>query len=376
MDADVRLWWKDRAACRSLQTGVSLHSHTLHSREYLTFIPRYLKALPLVAWLVRREARLHGIHSIPQAEFARAWWTPPLSAQAAWRLEKSHIEHGLGKRALVSITDHDSIDAAGALHTLQEARQTPVSIEWTVPFCGASFHIGIHNLPVRRARFLVRSMNEYTAGRSESLLRDVLGEASSYPETLVVLNHPLWDEEGVSPAAHRVALGMLLGLYRRAVHALELNADRPWRENCAAMELARANNLPVVSGGDRHGCDPSPVVNLTNAADFAEFVQEVRSGRSVIALLPRFRESRKLRLFETAFDILRDHPDHSLGWTRWSDRVFYTRKDGTVTSLSALWGRRQPGVVSSFVGLMGWLGGQTMRPALRWALAEKPLTSA
>ena len=113
------------------------------------------------------------------------------------------------------------------------------------------------------------------------------------------------------------------------------------------------------------------MVNLTNAADFAEFAQEVRSGRSVIALLPRLRESRKLRLFETAIDILRDHPNHSLGWVRWSDRVFYECKDGTVTSLSELWGRRQPGAVSSLLGLIGLLGGQTMRPALRWALAEK-----
>jgi nitrate/nitrite transporter NarK len=56
---------------------------------------------------------------------------------------------------------------------------------------------------------------------------------------------------------------------------------------------------------------------------------------------------------------------------RWSDRVFYKRRNGSVTSLSELWGRRQPGAVSGFVGLVGLLGGQTMRPALRWALAEK-----
>jgi hypothetical protein len=154
------------------------------------------------------------------------------------------------------------------------------------------------------------------------------------------------------------------------VHALELNADRPWRENRAAIDLARLNGLPVVSGGDRHGCDPSPVVNLTNAADFSEFAQEVRAGRSVVALLPRLRESRKVRLFETAFDILRDHPDHGLGWVRWSDRVFYAREGGAVASISEVWGRRQPGAISSFVNLMGLLGRRQVRPALRWALAE------
>ena len=371
MGAEIRLWWKDRPACRSLRTGVSLHSHTLHSREYLTFIPRYLKAIPLLAWLVRREARCHGLDDMPQGVFARAWWTPPLSPRAAWVLERSNVENRLERRAMVSITDHDNIDAASALHAREESRQTPVSIEWTAPFCGASFHVGVHNLPPHRAHSLVRSMNEYTAGGPEALLRALLEEMSGCPETLVVLNHPFWDEEGVSADVHRVALGKLLGLFRGSVHALELNADRPWRENRASIELARANNLPVVSGGDRHGCDPSSILNLTNAADFGEFAQEVRSGHSLVVLLPRLRESRKVRLFETAFDILRDHPDHSRGWVRWSDRVFYLRKDGTAISLSALWGRREPGAVTSFVGLMGLLGGQTMRPALRWALAER-----
>jgi hypothetical protein len=371
MVAEIRLWWKDRRACGSLRAGVSLHSHTLHSREYLSFIPRYLKSLPLLAWLVRREARWHGMSGIPHAEFARAWWTPPLSAHAAWLIEKANVENRLQRRAMVSITDHDNIDAADALHAREETRQTPVSLEWTVPFCGASFHIGVHNLPPQRAHSVVRSMNEYTAGGREGLLRGLLEEVSGHPETLVVLNHPLWDEEDASADLHRIALGKLLGFYGRWVHALELNADRPWRENRTTIELARANNLPVVSGGDRHGCDPSPVLNLTDAADFAEFAQEVRSGRSVIALLPRLRESRKMRLLETAFEILRDHPDHSLGWTRWSDRVFYQRKDGTVASLSRLWSRGQPGAVSGFVGLMGLLGGPTLRPALRWALAEK-----
>jgi len=371
MGVEIRLWWKDRRASRSLRAGVSLHSHTLHSREYLGFIPRYLKSIPLLAWLVRREARWHGVGEIPHAEFARVWWTPPLSAHAAWLLEKSSIEDRFERRALVSITDHDNIDAAGALHTREESRHTPVSLEWTVPFHGASFHIGLHNMPPQCAHPLVRSMNEYTGGGSEALLAALLEEVSGYPETLVVLNHPFWDEDGVSDDLHRRALDRLLWFCGRWLHAFELNSDRPWRENHDTIELAGANSLPVVSGGDRHGCDPSPVLNLTNAADFAEFAQEVRSGHSVVMLLPRIRESRKVRLFETAFDILRDHPDHSLGWVRWSDRVFYQGKDGMVTSLADLWGCRQPGAVSNLVGLMGLLGKQTLRPALRWTLAEK-----
>lgn len=371
MGAEIRLWWKDRRGCQSLHTAVSLHSHTLHSHEHLSFIPRYLDAIAPLSWFVRLEARRHGLHDIPRERFSHAWWTPPLSAHAAWRLEKTNIESRLHRNALVSITDHDNIDASNALQTRAESRGAPVSVEWTVPFCGASFHLGVHNLPPQRARSLVQAMNEYTAERSEGLLRGLLDDISRCPETLVVLNHPLWDEEGAGGEQHRFALGKLLGQYGQCVHALELNTTRSWRENHETIKLARMNNLPVVSGGDRHGCDPNPAVNLTNARDFSEFAEEVRSRRSVIALLPRLLESRKVRLFEMAFDILRDHPDHSLGWVRWSDRVFYQRKDGMVSSVSELWGRRQPGAVSSFVGLMGVLGAQTMRPALRWALAEE-----
>lgn len=370
MSTDIRLWWKDRSACRSFRTGVSLHSHTRHSREYLDFIPRYLEKIPLLAWLVRREARWRGLEDI-RPEFSRAWWTPPLSPRAAWMLEKSQIENSLQKNALVSITDHDTIEAQGELRAFNESRDTPVSLEWTAPYCGSLFHFGVHNLPLQDARFLVESMNRYTEGGPEELLTDLLHTISQSPATLIVLNHPLWEANDAGAEVHRFALGRLLGRYGHCIHALEFNADRPGRENRATLELARSVGIPVVAGGDRHGCHASPVVNLTDATDFAGFAQEIRAGRSVIALLPRLLESHKLRLFEAAFDILRDHPGHSLGWVRWSDRVFYMRHCGTIASLSELWGRRQPGFVSSVVNLMGLLGTQTVRPALRWALAEK-----
>lgn len=371
MSTEIRLWWKDGSACRSFRTGVSLHSHTLHSREYLNFIPQYLDKLPLAAWLVRQEARRHGMGDIPRAEFSRAWWTPPLSPRDVWSQEKSMIENSLDKSALVSITDHDNIEASAELRAYDDSRNAPVSLEWTAPYCGSWFHIGIHNLAPSGARSLVESMNRYTEGGPEELLSAVLHTVSAAPETLVVLNHPLWDSEEVGVSAHSFALGRLLGRYARVIHALEYNADRPGRENREVLSLARATGLPVVAGGDRHGCHPNPAVNLTDAVDIAGFAREVRAGRSVIALLPPLRESRKLRLFETAFDILRDHPAHSFGWVRWSDRVFYMRQNGTVTSLSALWGRCQPGTVASIVGLFRLLSGHNLRPALRFALAER-----
>jgi hypothetical protein len=32
----------------------------------------------------------------------------------------------------------------------------------------------------------------------------------------------------------------------------------------------------IISGGDRHGCEPSAVLNLTNAKTFSEFIDEIR----------------------------------------------------------------------------------------------------
>jgi hypothetical protein len=371
MSTDLLLWWKDRSAGRFFRTGVSLHSHTLHSREYLSSITPYLDRIRWLAWLARREARRHGLDDIPRAELSRAWWTPPLAPRDAWALEKTQIECALQKSALVSITDHDNIEAAAELRAASESRDTPVSLEWTVPYGGSWFHFGVHNLPPEGARFLVESMRRYTEGGPEELLAGLLHTVSVFPDTLLVLNHPLWDVEAAGPETHRLALGRLLARHGRWIHALEFNADRPWCENRETLEMGRASGLPVVGGGDRHGCHASPVLNLTDAADFAGFAQEVRAGRSVIALLPRLRESRKLRLFETACDVLRDHPGHARGWVRWTDRVFYPRPGGGIASLSELWGRRQPGAVRSFVNLMGLLRAQTVRPALRWALAEK-----
>jgi hypothetical protein len=369
--ADVRFWWRDRGACRRFRTGVSLHSHTLHSRECLNFIPHHASKNRLLAWLVRREARRHGFEDVPAEAFARAWWTPPLSPRAAWNLERAQIEEGLGTQALVSITDHDSIDASAELRAVADSRRTPVSLEWTAPYYGSFLHLGVHNLPAPDAPAIVDSMNRYTAGAPEKLLCEVLHAVSEDPETLIVLNHPLWDCESVGAGMHRFALGRMLGRHGDSIHALEFNADRPWRENLETLDLARANHLPVVGGGDRHGCQAGPIANSTDATEFAEFVREVRGGRSIVALLPRIREPRKLRLVETAFDLLRDHPDHSRGWVHWTDRVFYTRQDGAAASLSDLWRRRQPSAVEGAINLVRLLPSESMRPALRWALADK-----
>jgi len=99
--------------------------------------------------------------------------------------------------------------------------------------------------------------------------------------------------------------------------------------------------------------------------------KEVRAGRSVIALLPRLRESRKLRLFETACDVLRDHPGHARGWVRWTDRVFYPRPAAASQASPNCGGRRQPRRRPQFRQLDGLLRAPDGSPRASWALAEK-----
>ena len=106
---NVQFFWKDAAPVSSWRTGVCLHGHTLHSEECLNFLPRYLHYVPGVSQIVSRYER--G----PQAvDFARAWWTPPLTPACALRLEQEQIA-GLGLRPLVSLTDHDNIEAGVGL---------------------------------------------------------------------------------------------------------------------------------------------------------------------------------------------------------------------------------------------------------------------
>src|SRR5262249_50280406 len=156
----------------------------------------------------------------------------------------------LGVEALISLTDHDEIEACLQLQVLDSARPVPVSTEWTVPFDPSFIHLGVHNLPAQSARALVAGMAGYTKAPTARGLRDLLAVLNSYREVLVVHNHPLWDEPGIGTAQHIEMAKTFLCDYGSYVHALELNGLRPWAENRAVCALARATGHPVISGGD------------------------------------------------------------------------------------------------------------------------------
>ncbi len=369
-DSGIHFNWL-KSPVDHFRTGVSLHSHTLHSKESLDFVQRVTKDTPWLGGAIRKqEARYREIKG-KNLDLSRAWWTPPLAPRHAWELERRQIE-GLGLDGLVSLTDHDSIEACVQLHVLDNMRDCPISVEWTIPYGRTFFHIGVHNLPAEDATSMMREMASLTANPLEERIGPMLEWVGRAPETLVILNHPAWDENHIGAAAHVETVSRFLDSYRQFFHAAELNGLRPWAENKSAMALAERYVLPVISGGDRHGREPNANINLTSAATFAEFVDEVRrDGRSEVLFMPQYRDPLKMRILENMADIIEDDPRHAMGWVKWSDRVFYLTDEGGIKSVGELWGDRVPRVVHRFVSLMSLLKHHRVRSVLRVALDEK-----
>jgi hypothetical protein len=99
----------------------------------------------------------------------------------------------LGLEAIVSITDHDSINANLEIRRDVRKETAPISLEWTVPFENAFFHIGVHNLPSVRADVITEGLLEYTyskCGADNKRLHELFAMLNELPEVLIVLNHP------------------------------------------------------------------------------------------------------------------------------------------------------------------------------------------
>ena len=217
------------------------------------------------------------------------------------RLERKQIAN-LGLRPLVSLTDHDNIDAGLALRGRTNFGRMDRAVR------------AIHPAPrdsqpaAPLGAFVDVLDGRYTPAPVECRLPVILGEMGRIPGVLIVLNHPFWLEEGVEKADHKRALDRFLRECNHLFHAFELNGTRRWSENRAVVDLAREWSRPVISGGDRHACEPAACLNLTNATSFAEFAGEVRSGHSVVLFMPHYRESMPVRMLEAIWDILRRLP--------------------------------------------------------------------
>ncbi len=365
------LLWRERSAPKQFRTGVSLHSHTWHSRESLGSLPRYTAAVPLLAHVIRQQERQYLAATGRRVDFSKAYWTPPLAPREAYDLEKRQMEKDLDVTGLVSLTDHDSIEAGSGLAVIEQLCPIPVSVEWTVPTGPTFFHIGVHNLPPQRARSIMADLAAYTKLPSQTRLGELLTALDELDETLVVLNHPLWDESSIGAVEHAQMLGRFLERYSDRIHALELNGLRSWKENAGVRWVAEHSGHPLISGGDRHGCEPNATLNLTNAATFGEFVAEIRQDKmSDVLFMPQYREALRLRILETIWDVVRDYPDGAIGRRRWSGRVFYQLEDGSVQPLSAILRGDGPWPVRYFLQGLRVVKSDQLRGALRLAFAD------
>src|SRR5262249_50111838 len=94
---------------------------------------------------------------------------------------------------------------------------------------------------------IVRELMKHTDGARDAMpLRGLLSLLNESPETLVVLNHPLWDIEFIGAERHRTCLTAFLAEHGEWIHAFEINGFRRWAENKAVMKLAEGCGFAVV----------------------------------------------------------------------------------------------------------------------------------
>ena len=347
------------------KSGVSLHCHTQYSKEMLDFVPVYAEKLPIISYFWRKERDNYLEREGKGMDFASAFWSPPMTPHDVFRIESEQINRA-DLNAIVSISDHDSIDGALELNEQQDNTKAPISLEWTVPFEYGFFHVGVHNLPKERAIEITKTLLDYTFGENPTneRLHEMFSMLNALPEVLIVLNHPIWDIEIVGKERHEALLKNFLKEHGRWIHAFEINGFRSWSENKAVIEMAEALNFPIVTGGDRHGCKPNTVINLTNAKTFSEFAEEIRvDRRSEVVLMPEYRQPLHSRQLQSFSEILKLYPEFPEGRQKWFDRVYFDIGDSLgVRQLSVHWKRGGPVWLRWAIWTLGFLGSPKMRP--------------
>jgi len=371
-NSTISYLWRDKSAPQAFRSGVSLHSHTNQSKETLDFLANFGSQFPAIRpFLARMERRSESNHGV-RINYSASYWTPPLTPKLAFDLESKQIEN-LDLAPMVSISDHDNINAPMLLRTVPSARQIPVSVEWSVPYGGVqSFHLGIHNLPSARAVEWMETLRNYTANPDPAKLPEIMSALHAEPNVLVVFNHPMWDLYIVGKDKHDFLVNEFLLKFGVYLHALELNGLRHWDENRAVRRLAEKWNMLLISGGDRHGVEPNANINLTDATSFTEFVHEVRKERrSNVLFMPQYAEPWKHRILQSTIDAIRDYPDFPEGSRTWDERVYHPDANGVDRPLSQLWPDGfAPPVMRWGVGLVKLLGRGPVSGGLRIAWSE------
>lgn len=336
-ESNVFYSWRNGEVARDFRSGVSLHSHTNQSRETLKFLAllgsRYAFMRRLMHRLEQRAESNHGM----QVDYGLSYWTPPASPDFALDLESAQIEK-LGLSPIVSLTDHDSIQAPLSIQSSRPEKDIPVSVEWTVPYGSQAFHLGIHNLPNSRSREWMQILDSYTLHPADQQLKEIFAALHAEPNVLIVFNHPIWDLYRVGEALHIHLVNEFLREYNPWLHAIELNGLRNCAENRQALQLAEKWGMVLISGGDRHGLEPNANINLTDAECFDEFVHEIRHDKeSRILFMPQYARPWKHRILQSAIDVVSHYPQFPAGSQRWDERVYHPDRNGVPQPLATLW---------------------------------------
>ncbi len=270
----------------------SLHNHSHHSVETMGMLNDVVR-LPWMRPFRHALQSAFGFGSEAKFDFDEISYLAPLTPEEVLRTERAAAA-ALGYDEIVlGVSDHDEV--AGSIELFrahpESAQRIAVGEELSIHFEGYLFHLGIAGMNPEEAEALHAALGE--AARANRL--DDLFEMLRASQCLVVFNHPLvpWGEHRRSGVPARE----LLTRYGWAIHALEYNGMRSRRENDAVLALARSVGKPVVGGGDSHLLLASSVLSVSRCGSFAEFAEEVKSGRGVPLLTPEFFAPLAWKLF-------------------------------------------------------------------------------
>jgi len=348
MQSRISYFWKEPQAHNGFRVGVSLHSHTNHSRESLAHVPTLASRFAPAKWYLQHHERKALRGDIP-VDLFRSYWTPPVTAREAYELELRQIEDRLGLQALISLSDHDNIDASTLLRVVPQFQDAPISVEWTVPYEEGHFHLGVHNLPPKRAQSVMVDLAAYTAMPGRFDLRELFQYLNEFKGVLLVFNHPKWNIALLEQQRFEYLLADFLARYSAFLHGFELNGLRSCRENQEVAKLACGWNQLVISGGDRHGREPNANVNLTTAGSFEEFANEVRVQRiSNVMFMPQYADPLAMRFVHTFLDVVRTYPDNPAGARNWDDRTLHPDANGELKPMSSQW-QTPPALLANIV---------------------------
>ena len=276
---------------REFGYAVSLHNHSHHSVEKLAALNQVAK-LRFMRPLSGVLQRSFGLDGVPSLNYAEITYNPPYTPEDVYEMESAAAAHWGFNGVHLTITDHDEF--AGSLGLLRRRTdlngRVAIGEELSVWYQGHLFHLGLSGLP--------ESGIDVTHNRIQSAARggrhDELFETLAASGCLVVLNHPLvaW-----GPGPEAIPITDLLTRYGWAIHALEVNGMRRREENDRVLELARQWHKPVVGGGDSHLLVTSSIISLSQAATFADFIAEVKDGRSVPFVTPHYSAPLNWKLF-------------------------------------------------------------------------------